>query len=234
VITNRPDGSDSLALEAQFGGLLTDGMGTGGHNVSFSGQDRAVVQVRSDNNATDGKYGSAQLDLRALWISEPSTKLHVYVDGDDEGTVLSGTVLPPAAGGEGRRFRSKPGGKIEVLLSTDIADSLSFFDLVVSAAFDCESKPGSMNGGNPSGCPGAAYISGSPSSTYCSGYHKVSDTNSSLELWYPWWAACCHWTGSTCEPVCTDLDARAAVANNECCDEACVCRRNVTSDPCLG
>eukprot|EP01045_Picozoa_sp_COSAG04_P046594 COSAG04_NODE_16960_length_484_cov_0.566234_1_plen_140_part_01 len=100
-----------LSLAAQTGGLLTDGMGFGGRNVSQTGQDFATVQA--------GAGQVAQLDLRALWMSQ-GNQLRVYVDGGEE-TLLTGTVLPPADGG-GRRFRSKPGGKIELLNRHGFAD----------------------------------------------------------------------------------------------------------------
>jgi hypothetical protein len=132
-----------LSLAPQNGGLLTDGMGTGGHNVSTSGQDFAVVQ------AAAGQY--AQLDLRALWMHQ-GNNLRVTVDGGEE-TVLSGTVLPPVEGsnGGGRRFRSKPGGRIEVMLVTDQLTSLSYISLAVLAVCadisGC-SEHGSCAGGN--------------------------------------------------------------------------------------
>jgi hypothetical protein len=129
-----------LSLAPQNGGLLTDGMGSGGHNPSVTGQDFATVQ------ASAGQV--AQLDLRALWMSM-NNNLRVYVDGG-EGTLLRGTVLPPADGG-GRTFRSKPGGKIEVLLVTDVLTSLSFVSLRVRAmcanASGCGGH-GSCSGGN--------------------------------------------------------------------------------------
>ena len=76
----------------------------------------------------------AQLDLRTLWMS-PGNNIRVYIDDDEEGTVLRGTTLPPARGGdEGRRFRSKPGGKVKVLLVTDSPGSLSFFSIAIHTA----------------------------------------------------------------------------------------------------
>ena len=130
----------ALSLAAQTGGLLTDGMGSGGHNVSGSGQDFATVQA--------GAGQVVQLDLRALWMSK-NNNLRVYVDGGEE-TLLRGTVLPPADGG-GRRFRSKPGGKIELLLVTDVLTSLSFISLSVWApcvnVTGCGGH-GSCSGGN--------------------------------------------------------------------------------------
>ena len=78
---------NELSLAAQTGGLLTDGMGSGGHNASRTGQDWAIVQA--------GAGQVAQLDLRALWMSK-NNNLRVYVDGG-EATQLRGTVLPPAA-----------------------------------------------------------------------------------------------------------------------------------------
>ena len=131
---------NELSLAAQTGGLLTDGMGSGGHNVSGTGQDRTIVQA--------GAGQVAQLDLRALWMSK-NNNLRVYVDGGEE-TLLRGTVLPPADGG-GRRFRSKPGGKIELLLVTNVLTSLSFVSLSVRApcvdASGCGGH-GSCSGGN--------------------------------------------------------------------------------------
>jgi hypothetical protein len=111
-----------LALDAQGAGLLTDGMGTNGHNASTSGLDHAEVYASSGQ--------MAQLDLRALWLGK-NNNVRVSVDGGEE-TLLQGTVLPPLEGG-GRRFRSKRGGKIEVLLVTDDLTSFSFLSLVVSA-----------------------------------------------------------------------------------------------------
>ena len=55
----------------------------------------------------------------------------VTVDGGEE-TLLQGTELPPPEDG-GRRFHSKVGGTIQVLLVTDDPASLSFVSLVVSA-----------------------------------------------------------------------------------------------------
>lgn len=122
VITGHESASRALALQASGGGRLTDGMGTGGYSASFNGQDYAVVQ------AADGQM--AELDLRALWLSQ-NNNLRVTVDDGAE-TVLQGTVLPPAEGG-GRRFRSRVGGRIQVLLVTDKTASLSFVSLAVSA-----------------------------------------------------------------------------------------------------
>ena len=101
---------------------MTDGMGTGGHNVSLTGQDWALVRA--------GEGQAAQADLRALWLSR-GNNMRVKVDGGEE-TVLQGTVLPPAGTG-GRRFRSSLGGNISVLLVTDKLTSLSFVSLLVSA-----------------------------------------------------------------------------------------------------
>ena len=113
--------SAPLSLVAQGGGLLTDGMGAGGH-IGLS-QDWATVQA--------GASQVAQLDLRTLWLDKDNY-LHVIVD-EGEPTVLSRTVLPPVAGG-GRRFRSKPGGKIQLLLVKNVVASLSFFSLSIEAA----------------------------------------------------------------------------------------------------
>ena len=123
AITGHASVSQALALQAQGGGRLTDGMGSGGRNASISGQDYAVVQ------AAAGQL--AQVDLRALWLSQRNN-VRVTVDGGEE-TLLQGTVLPPPEGG-GRRFRSKAGGTIQVLLVTDDPGSLSFVSLAVSAA----------------------------------------------------------------------------------------------------
>eukprot|EP01043_Picozoa_sp_COSAG02_P015106 COSAG02_NODE_635_length_19251_cov_32.350982_14_plen_258_part_00 len=98
-------------------------MGTGGHNPSLNGQDYAVVQAAAGQ--------MAQLDLRAQWLSM-GNNVRVTVDGGEE-TVLQGTVLPPAEEGGGQRFRSKVGGRIQVLLVTDVPASLSFVSLAVSA-----------------------------------------------------------------------------------------------------
>jgi hypothetical protein len=113
--------SAPLSLVAQGGGLLTDGMGAGGH-IGLS-QDWATVQV--------GASQVAQLDLRTLWLDKDNY-LRVYVD-EGEPTVLAGMALPPMAGG-GRRFRSKPGGKIQLLLVKSVVASLSFFSLSIEAA----------------------------------------------------------------------------------------------------
>ena len=66
---------NELSLAAQTGGLLTDGMGSGGHNATRTGQDWAIVQA--------GVGQVAQLDLRALWTSQ-GNNLRVYVDGGEE------------------------------------------------------------------------------------------------------------------------------------------------------
>jgi hypothetical protein len=128
-----------LSLAAQSGGLLTDGMGAGGRNVSRSGQDFATVQA--------GAGQVAQVILLALWMHQ-GNNLRVTVD-DGEEVVLRGTVLPPSVGG--RTFRSKPGGKIHVLLVTDVLTSLSFVNLAVHAACADASGcggHGSCSGGN--------------------------------------------------------------------------------------
>eukprot|EP01043_Picozoa_sp_COSAG02_P034697 COSAG02_NODE_2441_length_8858_cov_31.570271_12_plen_408_part_00 len=129
--------SNRLSLEAQRGGMLTDGMGSGGHNVSVTGQDFATVQA--------GAGQVAQLILLALWMHS-GNNLRVAVDDEDE-VVLSGTMLPP----EGRTFRSKSGGTIKLLLVTDDLASLSFVSLSVHAkcveAFGCGAH-GSCNSGN--------------------------------------------------------------------------------------
>lgn len=121
VITGHGSAAHPLALEAQAGGLLTDGMGADGHNASIVGQDYAVIQA--------GAGQMAQLDLRALWL-EVASSVRVTVDGKE--TLLQGTVLPP--GGGGRRFRSTVGGKIEVLLVTSELESLVFFSFAVHTA----------------------------------------------------------------------------------------------------
>ena len=131
MITGHGSPSHPLALQARDGGRLTDGMGTGGHNASLNGQNYAVVQAAAGQ--------MAQVDLRALWLSQPNN-LRVTVDGGPE-TVLQGTELPPPQGG-GRRFRSKAGGNILVLLvTTENSASLSFFSLAVTevcrTAEDC-------------------------------------------------------------------------------------------------
>lgn len=137
-----------LSLAAQSGGLLTDGMGAGGHNVSRSGQDFATVQA--------GAGQVAQVILLALWMHQ-GNNLRVTVD-DGEETLLSGTVLPPGEGGQ--TFRSKPGGKIELMLVTDVLTSLSFVSLAMTAlcmdASGCGGH-GSCSGGTctcSSGCSG--------------------------------------------------------------------------------
>ena len=107
-----------LSLAAQGGGLVTDGMGSGGHSVL--GQDWARVQA--------GAGQVAQLDLHALWLAKDNN-LRVYLD-DGQETLLSGTVLPAA----GRRmFRSKPGGKIDLLLVSHVRTSLSFVSMSIQA-----------------------------------------------------------------------------------------------------
>ena len=140
VATQRHVIAGHTHLAAQGGGLLTDGMGTGGQHVSGAGQDRATVQA--------GAGQCAELDLRVLYMAKRNN-LRVTVDGGGV-TLLSGTVLPPAEGG-GRRFRSKPGGKIEVLLVTGDIHSLSFVSLSVQStcvdASGCGAH-GSCNAGN--------------------------------------------------------------------------------------
>eukprot|EP01046_Picozoa_sp_COSAG06_P013986 COSAG06_NODE_855_length_11931_cov_20.218813_10_plen_178_part_00 len=113
-------------------------MGSGGHNPSGSGQDFATVQASAGQ--------AAQLDLHALWMHKDNN-MRVTVD-DGEPVLLRGTVLPPADGG-GRRFRSKPGGKIELMLVTNVLTSLSFVSLEISAT--C---------GDSSGCGGHGSCSG--------------------------------------------------------------------------
>ena len=232
MITGHGSPSRPLALQAGDGGLLTDGMGTGGHDPTVTGQGYAVVQARSYTRLQSA-HVMAQVDLRALWLSQ-GNNVRVTVDGGPE-TVLQGTVLPQQGGR--RRFRSKPGGKIEVLLVTDIATSLSFVSLAVSEVYDCKVKPLRVDypggQGNSTGCPGAMWMDGSPSPDYCYGYRQDASTNMTRTEEFPWWAACCRWTNSTCAPLCTDLDVRVATTSNKCCDDACVCRRNVTSDPCV-
>ena len=45
VIAGHPKSSVAWTVPAAAGGRLTDGMGSGGHNVSGSGQDSVVVQA---------------------------------------------------------------------------------------------------------------------------------------------------------------------------------------------
>ena len=115
-------------------------MGAGGHNASSAGLDYALVRA--------GAGQVAQLEVHALWLRQ-GNNVRVTVD-DGKETVLEGTVLPPADGG-GRRFRSKVGGKIEVMLVEDRSGSLSFVSLAVRMA--CVSAGacgahGSCTGGN--------------------------------------------------------------------------------------
>ena len=98
-------------------------MGTGGRDASSDGRDYVEVQ------AAARKF--AQLDVRALWLSQGNA---VVVTVDDNEPTMLGTVLP--AEDAGRRFRSKAGGKIQVLLVTDKPKSLSFFSMAVSAVCD--------------------------------------------------------------------------------------------------
>ena len=145
VIAGHGQGAE-LSLAPQNGGLLTDGMGSGGHNPSGSGQDFATVQ------ASAGQI--AQLDLHAFWVDQ-NNNLRVTVD-DGEEVLLRGTVLPRG----GRRFRSKPGGKIELLLVTDVLTSLSFISLGISATCSDSSGcggHGSCSGGN---CTCSGWYSG--------------------------------------------------------------------------
>jgi hypothetical protein len=153
-----------LSLAAQGGLLLTDGMGSGGHAASGSGQDRAVVQA--------GPGQMAQLDLRALWLSK-GNNVRVYIDGEEDGTTLQGTVLPPPDGG-GRQFRSKPGGRIEVLLVTDILTSLSFVSFGVSAVcedgdYTCSCAAGYIG----AHCAVAFTVSGAKYSGFNGWYNKT-------------------------------------------------------------
>ena len=134
---------NELSLAAQTGGLLTDGMGSGGHNASRTGQDWAIVQA--------GAGQVAQLDLHALWLAKDNN-LRVYLD-DGQETLLSGTVLPAAGG---RRFRSKPGGKIDLLLVSHVRTSLSF----VSMSIQAPCVDGSGCGGHGSCSDGKCTCSG--------------------------------------------------------------------------
>lgn len=60
---------------------------------------------------------------------------------------------------------------------------------------NCSNLPVSMNGNAyPLGCPGAVYGSGIPSQSYCEG------KQGSWPGKYPWWSACCLWSGSECKP----------------------------------
>jgi len=60
---------------------------------------------------------------------------------------------------------------------------------------DCSVEPQSMNGpSKPKGCAGAVWTNGSPAKKYCDGQDGK----------YPWWAACCEWTGSKCIPTSTE------------------------------
>jgi hypothetical protein len=122
VMAGHDNVYNELLLAPQNGGMLTDGMGSGGHGASRSAPDSATVQASAGQQA--------QLDLYALWMHQ-GNQLRVTVD-DGEEVLLRGTVLPPADGG-GRQFRSKLGGKIKVMLVTDELGSLSFFSLAVSA-----------------------------------------------------------------------------------------------------
>merc|ERR1719487_1377907 len=64
-------------------------------------------------------------------------------------------------------------------------------------SIDCAVEPVSMNGGqHPTGCAGAVWSSGSPSKKYCDGMSSKSEEG----MKYPWWSACCEWTGSECIP----------------------------------
>jgi hypothetical protein len=140
VLTGHASASHALELQASDGGRLTDGMGTGGHNASYNGQDYAVVQAAAGQ--------MAQVDVRALWLSQ-GNNVHVKVDGGEE-TILQGTELPPPEGG-GRRFRSRAGGKIQVMLVTDVPASLSFVSLSIRSqcadASGCDLH-GVCSGGN--------------------------------------------------------------------------------------
>ena len=89
VIAGHRRGSVPWTVQAAAGGRLTDGMGSGGHNVSGSGQDSVVVQAAAGQ--------MAQLDLHAQWLSK-NNNVRVYIDGEEDGTVLQGTVLPPPEG----------------------------------------------------------------------------------------------------------------------------------------
>merc|ERR1719375_2875201 len=52
-----------------------------------------------------------------------------------------------------------------------------------------------MNGpSKPVGRAGAVWTNGNPAENYCKG----SPNDAGLK--YPWWAACCEWTGTECIP----------------------------------
>ena len=76
--------------------------------------------------------------------------------------------------------------------------SLSLILLIQSnytLALDCSQLPESMNvahGDFPKGCPGAVWMSGSPSKAYC--------TNSVSDGRFAWWEKCCVWDGLKCIP----------------------------------
>ena len=137
-------------MQAQGGGLLTDGMGADGCNISVPGQATATVQA--------GPGQMAQLDLRALWLSRGDS-VRVRVD-DGEETLLQGTVLPPPESG-GRSFRSKAAGNVTVVMATGELTSLLFVSFAVRAA--CVTAGGCGGHGD---CVGG--------SCRCSGHYRGS------------------------------------------------------------
>ena len=69
--------------------------------------------------------------------------------------------------------------------------------LIQFLGINCADLPTSMNGKKdnrghpiPKGCPGAVWINGAPSQTYCNGDGER----------FPWWKECCEWTGDKCVP----------------------------------
>ena len=110
-------------LDAQNDGMLTDGLGVGGHNGSASGTDITIVQALPGQRA--------QLDLHALWMAQQHN-VRVVVDDAPE-TVLRGTELPKDD--TNRTFLSKPGGALQVMLvrPIDTDTGMSFVSFAVRA-----------------------------------------------------------------------------------------------------
>ena len=98
----------------------------------------------------------------------------------------SGASLGDALVGSSETQRSSPQGLLETAEGTTREYQ--------STPPDCSVEPQSMNGAShPRGCAGAVWSNGNWAKTYCDGNHGTLGDGT-----YPWWAACCDWTGSEC------------------------------------